>query len=240
MFNVYRKKSYMIALILARGGSKGVPGKNIKQLGSYPLLAYPIISAQKTNQISDVYVSTDDENIALIAKKYGAKVIERPKEISGDNSLDIEAFKHACSVLKTKEDLIHLRATTPLTNPEILDKAIYFFRENSDCTSLRSGHESSETAFKFFKKNGKFWAPLVDGVDVSQPRQVLPKTFIPNGYIDIVRPSIFLEGNSFHGDKILSFITEYTPEVDTLNDFDYIEYLIQKKNVSIPSKPFFN
>ena len=104
----------MNCIILARGGSKGLPNKNIKLLNGEPLLSYPIKAALKTKYIDNIYVSTDSEQIADVAFKYGAIVIERPDHLSTDKSLDIEALRHAVSYLKSHEDLVQLRATTPI------------------------------------------------------------------------------------------------------------------------------
>lgn len=216
----------MKAIILARGGSKGVPGKNIKLLNGKPLISYPIEASKMTKNINDIYVSTDCEKIAEIAFKHGAKIIERPKEISQDNSLDIDAFKHAVTVLRDYNDLVHLRATTPLIRSEILDLAIEYFGQNPECTSLRSAHEFSESVYKFFKKNDKYWSGFfgdLNGEYYNLPRQSYPKSYLPNGYIDIVRPSFFMNKETLHGDKILSFITEHVIEIDIQKDFDLLE-----------------
>lgn len=217
----------MKCIILARGGSKGVPKKNIKLLNGKPLLSYPIEAAFKTKNINDVYVSTDSEEIASVAKKYGSKIIERPKELAKDNSLDIDAFRHAVKILNDNSDIVHLRATTPILDPDILDKAIEIFLLNKEeATSLRSAHEFSESVYKFFKQEDKYWTgffPNMDGEYYNLPRQTFPKSYLPNGYIDIVRPKIFMNNQSFHGNKILSFITPYSIEVDTLEDFQRLE-----------------
>jgi CMP-N-acetylneuraminic acid synthetase len=219
----------MIALILARGGSKGVPRKNIKDLNGKPLLSYPIEAAKKTKFISDVYVSTDDEEIASIAIRCGAKVIYRPIELGGDDSLDVDAFRHFCAEKQIDEPIIHLRATTPIIDPKVLDEAITQWTDNQhNYTSLRSAHESSESVFKFYMLGYKCWEPISNAM-VDKPRQECRTTYVPNGYIDIVKPSQFITGN-FYGDKIYPFITNVTPEIDTLEDFEYIEYLM-KKNV---------
>lgn len=223
----------MNCLILARGGSKGVPRKNIKLLGGLPLIAYPIIAAKNSKKIEDIYVSTDDNEISEIAKNYGAKIIKRPKSISGDRSTDIEAFRHACDYLNDYNDIVHLRATTPLVKSDVIDKAIDVFRK-SECTSLRSGHETSESAFKYVLKKGDYWSPIIKDMNISDinlPRQTFQKTFIPNGYVDIVKPNFFMNlNNDFHGDKIHAFVTGFSPEIDTLDDFYYIEYMIQKND----------
>jgi N-acylneuraminate cytidylyltransferase/CMP-N,N'-diacetyllegionaminic acid synthase len=204
----------MDALILARGGSKGVPKKNIKLLNNKPLISYVIESAKKSKKIKNIYVSTDCEEIKEVLKKLDVIVIDRPLEISQDNSLDVDSFRHFCNLLN-------------YTSP------IKIFNINiNTVTSLRSAHQMSESAYKFFIKDDNIWKPLVNGVDTNKPRQSYPKTYIPNGYVDIVNPNIFMNQDSFYGDKIFAFETKSTPEIDTMDDFDYIEYIIKyKKNV---------
>lgn len=224
----------MNCIILARGGSKGVPGKNIKLLNNKPLIQYPIESALKTKNINRVYVSTDSEEISNIAKNCGAFIIKRPKELALDNSLDIEALRHAVEYLGDTSDIVQLRATTPVLDPLKLDQAIEFFLDNkNDCTSLRSAHEFSESVYKFFKKEGNYWSgffPDLKGEYYNLPRQSFPKSYLPNGYIDIVRPKIFMKDNTLHGNKILSFITPYVIEIDTQEDFARLESLLLYEN----------
>lgn len=221
----------MIALILARGGSKGVQKKNIKKLLGKPLIEYVITSAKQSKKITDIYVSSDDEEIIEISKKLGCKIIVRPSELSNDISLDIDSFRHFCEELNYTEPIIHLRATTPLISPLVIDDAIEVYLKNKNMlTSLRSAHETSESVYKFYKQNGLYWHPIVDGMDTNLPRQSYPKTYSPNGYIDIVNPQVFMNSDSFYGDKIYSFITDKTYEIDTIDDFNYIEYILTKKN----------
>ena len=224
----------MIALILARGGSKGVPKKNIKLLGNKPLIGHVIDSASMSNKISEIYVSTDCQEIADISKKYGAKIIERPSHLASDNSTDIESFVHALEFLPKVKELIHLRATTPLIQSKIIDSAIDYYNENKYiCTSMRSGHEFSESIAKFYKLNDLYFKNIIDGVDLEYsnlPRQMAMKTFKPNGYIDIVKTNTFKDSKTFYGDKILAFITDPIIEIDTIEEFEYLEYLISKKS----------
>jgi len=213
-------------IILARGGSKGVPGKNIKKINGIPLLAYPILAARKAKHISDIYVSTDDKDIKRVALEYGALVIDRPKELAQDNTLDIDAMRHVVKYLGDNGDIVHLRATTPMVHWKVLDEAIEHF-QNNECSGLRSAHESPETAYKSFKKNNKYWSGLFDdefqGEYYNLPRQQLPKTYQPNGYIDIVKPQQFMNSDSFHGDKMIAFVTDFAHEVDTPMDFKILE-----------------
>ena len=225
----------MKAIILARGGSKVVPKKNIKLLNNKPLIAYPILAAQKTKNITNIYVSTDSEEIADVSRLFGALIIERPEELATDKSLDVDAFRHAVKSLNDYSDIVHLRATTPLVLPNIIDEAIEYFYENSEeATSLRSAHEFSESVYKFLKKEDKYWTgffPHLQGEYYNMPRQNFVKSYLPNGYIDVVRPRIFMNKETFHGDKILSFITAHVNEIDTFQDFEILE--LKVKNVSI-------
>ena len=221
----------MVSLILARGGSKGVKKKNIKKLLGKPLIEYVITSAKQSKKITDIYVSSDDEEIIEISKKLGCKIIVRPSELSNDSSLDIDSFRHFCEELNYTEPIIHLRATTPLISPLVIDDAIEVYLKNKNIlTSLRSAHETTESVYKFYKKDGLYWYPIVDGMNTNLPRQNYPKTYSPNGYIDIVNPQVFMNSDSFYGDKIYSFITDKTYEIDTIDDFNYIEYILTKKN----------
>jgi CMP-N-acetylneuraminic acid synthetase len=214
-------------IILARGGSKRLPGKNIKKINNIPLLGYPILASQKTKHISDIYVSTDDDEIKKVALEYGGKVIDRPSEFAQDDSLDIDAMKHAVEYLQSYDDIVHLRSTTPMIKSSILDNAIEYFLDNSECTSLRSAHEVDSFPEKMFKKQGKYWSGLfnesMSGEYYNLPRQKFSKTYKPNGHIDIVRPDYFMKNNSFHGDKILCYLTEFIHDIDNLSDFNLLK-----------------
>ena len=214
-------------IIPARGGSKGVPRKNIRILNGLPLIAYPIQAAQKSTYVSEIYISTDDQEIAEIAKKYGAKIIQRPTKYATDNALDIDVMRHAVEYLSDHDDIIHLRATTPMVQSHIIDRAVEYFVDNPECTGLRSAHEAPETAYKSFKKTGEYWEGLFNDEYKEDyynwPRQRLPKTYQPNGCIDIIRPKHFMQERTLHGAKMLAFITPFFHEVDTIDDFKIIE-----------------
>jgi len=224
----------MIALILARGGSKRVPKKNIKILGGKPLIGHVIESARNSKNIQDIYVSSDCDDILEISESFGAIKIKRPNYLSSDSSKDIDSFIHALTILKGVKEIAHLRATTPLISPNVLDKGIDFYFENKKiCTSMRSVHKTPESVFKYYQKKGFFLENICDTQYeiTSMPSQLVPPTFCPNGYIDILKVSTFQSKTTFYGDKILSFETDFTPEIDTLDDFDYIEYLYNKNNL---------
>lgn len=215
--------SKLNVLILARGGSKSIHRKNLVEIGGYPLIFHPINTAKKSDYIGEVYVSTDDDEIKNVSLSYGAKVIDRPKELAQDDSLDIDSMKHFVEYINCEDDFVHLRATSPLVKREILEGAIDYFNSNQDCTSLRSAHEMDFPPEKMFKKDGKYWSGFFNLKDTEYPRQKFTKTYKPNGHVDIVRPKHFMYGDSLHGDKILSYVTDFTHDIDTKNDYKKLE-----------------
>ena len=230
----------LIAVIPARSGSKGVPDKNIEMLVGKHLIAYSISAAIKSKLIDRVIVSTDSEKYASISKDYGAEVpFIRPNEYSGDDSTDYGFVKHLLDWLTENEGynpeyIIHLRPTTPLRDPSILDNAIEKFINNAEATSLRSAHEMPETAYKQFELEGKYFKTICtdsfDLDDANNSRQSFPKTYTPNGYVDILRTSHILENHLLHGNRVMGYITDYTTEVDILDDFEFLEWQTNKNN----------
>ncbi|MFM1755958.1 MAG: hypothetical protein RL621_882 [Bacteroidota bacterium] len=234
----------LTAIIPARSGSKGVPGKNIKLLGGIPLFAYSIIAAKMIKSISRVIVSTDSIEYAEIAKSFGAEVpFLRPSDISGDKSTDYELFLHTLNWLSENENevpefLVHLRPTTPLRDPIIMEEAVKLFGANKDiATSLRSGHNAPESPYKWFLKDqDNYFKGLRDDLTpekVNLPRQAFPSVYVPDGYIDILKSSIILETGTLHGDKMLVFESPFCVEVDTKDDFEYLEFQILKEGSKI-------
>jgi len=234
----------MIAIIPARCGSKGVPGKNIKLLGGLPLFAYSIIAAKMMPSVSRVIVSTDSSEYGEIAIEYGAEVpFLRPKEISGDSSTDLDLFLHALNWFNEYENFIpeyflHLRPTTPLRDPIIMEEAVKMFYININiATSLRSGHIAPESPYKWFLKDeNNYFKGIREDLTpekVNLPRQSFPSVYIPDGYIDILKSSVILETGTLHGDKMLVFESPFCVEVDTKDDFDYLEFQIKKEGSTI-------
>ena len=222
-----------ICIIPARSGSKGFPDKNIKLLQGFPLLGYSIAAA-KLAGIERVLVSTDSKQYAEIASNYGAEVpFLRPVGLSTDTSTDFEFMRHAMEWIlkhekKVPEYWLHLRPTTPLRVNKVLKKAINKIKNNNNATSLRSGHEAIHNPLKWFQKDEEgYFRGLSKGLTteiINMPRQKFQKVYIPNGYIDIVRSSYTLENSEMHGDKMIVFETEFCPEIDDTEDYEYLLY----------------
>lgn len=213
----------VITIIPARGGSKGVPNKNIRDLGGHPLIAYSIKASQLCSSLIDrCIVSTDDEKIAEIALKYGAEVpFIRPNELARDESTDLEWVNHVIKTLDLKKDdlIVHLRPTTPLRDFRDIVVAILKVKSFNElgCTSLRSAHLLNESPYKMFTREMAYFRPFGGGSEIitNLPRQKFEDVYVPNGVVDILKVSHILKHNNLHGNKILAYITDYAIEVDS-------------------------
>lgn len=224
----------IVAIIPARSGSKGVPNKNLRLLGGNSLLAWSIRACLKSRHISRVIVSTDSFEYADHAKNLGAEApFLRPPEISTDTSTDYEFITHALdwfSIHSQEPDyLVHVRPTTPLRDPRIIDLAIDTFLSSPEATALRSVHQMSESAYKSFVVTPAGQLKGINSNDTSidaynTARQQFPPTYQANGYVDVLSTSFIRRNALLHGNRVIPFITRTAIEVDTEDDFSYLEY----------------
>jgi len=238
-------------IIPARSGSKGIPKKNIILIEKVPLIAYTIFVAKHSEQINNVYVSTDSEEIAEIANLYGAKTpFLRPKYLASDKASDKHVFLHFFEEayklnIPVTEDVVHFRPTTPGRSIEIIDKAILDFLSSNQCTSMRSAHKSDFHPHKWFNMKDGYFDPLIKSISnievTNMPRQSFPEVYIPNGYIDVVKYSTFKYNGAFHGTKIKSFLTEKVIDIDKPIDLEKAikEPIIKKLAHTIKKKYLF-
>lgn len=234
---------FVLALIPARGGSKGVPRKNIRLLKGYPLIAYSIIAAKLSQLIDQVVVSTDAEEIAAIAKEYGAEVpFLRPAELAGDASGDIGFVAHAIEWFRNNRPeipgyIVHVRPTTPLRDVAVVDDAIRAMQSHPAATSLRSGHLASESPYKWFERNDAgYFESIYKGLSNDQAnngRQEFPDVYIPDGYVDVIRTDFVVENGILHGQNMLGYQSPVCIEVDTEDDFKLLEYQMEKSDSSL-------
>ena len=225
----------IVTIIPARGGSKGVKNKNIKILNHHPLLAYSTLASQMSHYIDRTIVSTESDEIKEVALKYDAEIpYKRSLATALDLSLDIDWVREALLHFHVTEGklpllIVHLRATTPLRDISIIDKAIEYMLDNPDATSLRSVQVYEDTPYKMFKKGGDYLEPYIESDVVKEyynmPRQRFPKAYHANGYIDIIKPETVLLTGTLHGDKMLAFETPNVTEVDNEEDFKTNEIL---------------
>ena len=223
-----------IAIIPARLGSKSITDKNIKLLSGHPLIAYSIAVAKLSKKIGRVIVSTNSREYADIAKQYGAEApFIRPDEFSTDTATDKDLLVHAMNWLEenegsTPEYLVHLRPTTPLRDVEVVDNAINEIMQNKSATSLRSGHKAPESPLKWLVKDNHYFKGLVSGEDYNLPKEAFEQVYIPDGFVDIVKSSFVMNNKEIHGDKMIGFESPVCTEVDSIEEFDYIQYQLDK------------
>lgn len=220
----------IIAVIPARSGSKSVKDKNIHKYKKKPLIFHSINTSKKSKYIDRVFVSTDSEKYRNLSIKLGAEApFLRPKKISKDSSTDLEWARHIVNYLKRYESytpdlIIHVRPTTPNRKIQVFDKGIRFFLKNSNkANAMRSISAMNQPPQKMFMLRKNFligyFDKILKGEYYNLPRQFYPKCYLPNGYIDILKPSYFMNNSSLMGKKILGYITPETLDIDTKADF---------------------
>jgi CMP-N,N'-diacetyllegionaminic acid synthase len=240
--------SEILALIPARGGSKALPGKNVRLLAGKPLIAHSIATSLASQPITRTIVSTDDEQIASVAREYGVEVpFMRPPELAQDDSTDLEAFRHALEWLRDEEGyepelVVHLRPTHPLRRVERVDQAIRLLLGDPEADSLRSVARPHQTPYKMWRIEHGYLRPLlhVEGLPDahSLPRQRLPEVWWQNGYVDVIRPRTILELGSMSGARILPFVIEEpTVEIDYEDALERAEELLRSGGADAPAQP---
>lgn len=225
---------YIVALIPARSGSKGLTNKNIRPYKGKPLMIHSIDIAKQSKYINDIYVSTDSMFYQNIAHAYDAKTTPlRPLEISDDLSPDIDTFKFFINSLKEESKkipdiIIHLRPTYPNRNIELLDDCIKTFLEKqNEYDSLRTIVLLKKSPYKMYKIENDILIPYFNEYNgliepYNQARQYFPDTYLHNGCIDIIKTNVIIEKNLLSGDKIYPYIMNENEidDIDDINDFD--------------------
>jgi CMP-N,N'-diacetyllegionaminic acid synthase len=225
----------MLAIIPARGGSKGLPGKNTRMLLGKPLIAYTIEAALNAKHISRVIVSTDDANIAEVARSAGAEIpFLRPTELAQDKSLAIDTYLYTVDQLTTAEkpiqDLVVLLPTAPLRNFRDIDEAIELFREKK-ADSVVSYYKAEHPLqwYKFIEDEGTLKSVFPEG-DRLANRQDEKPAYLPNGAIYVFNYSMLKNKRVYYTDKSYPYLMPAgrSVDIDTLEDFEYAEFLIKK------------
>ncbi|MHB8192741.1 MAG: cytidylyltransferase domain-containing protein [Bellilinea sp.] len=234
------KQPEVLAVIPARGGSKGIPHKNIRPFAGHPLIAYSIMAARQAETVTRVIVSTDDPQIAAAAREYGAEVpFMRPDELAQDHTLDLPVFQHALAWLIANEAyspdvVVHLRPTSPVRPIGLVDEAVRLLLNNPEADSVRGVVPAGQNPHKMWRidmETGQMRNLLdVPGVPepYNAPRQVLPAVYWQTGHIDAIRPVTILEKNSMSGSVILPVKIDprYTVDIDGPSDWQRAEWLV--------------
>jgi len=220
----------IVGIIPARGGSKGIPRKNIKFINGMPLIKYSIKAAQESRKLDSFYISTEDQEIKEIAISFGASVIDRPFELAGDNTSTFAVLQHAWQVLGSEiEAIVCLQPTSPLRSATHIDDAISLLtpeintvigvcRDKRYCWEIKS----DETALALF--------------DERKPRQMMKPRYAENGSIYVCRTNVFENNDDKLGmgisstgkRKLFEMSEEHSIEIDSMFDFKYIELLLKE------------
>ncbi len=230
----------VLAVIPARGGSKGLPRKNIRSLAGHPLIAYSIAAGLQAETVTRTMVTTDDEGIAAVSRQYGAEIpFLRPAEFAQDNTLDLPVFQHALTWLAEHEGyrpdvVVQLRPTSPIRPPSMVDDAVRLLLANPETDSVRGLVPAGQNPHKMWRVDPETQRMhnLLDVPGVSEPynapRQILPQIYWQTGHIDAIRPKVILEGDSMSGGYIRALMIEsrYSVDIDGLLDLQKAEWLI--------------
>lgn len=229
-----------IAIIPARGGSKGISRKNLVCVNGKPMIVWSIEQALDASKVDRVVVSTDDEEIAEVSRNAGAEVpFIRPAELAADQVLDLPVFEHALKYLKATEHyvpdlVVHLRPTAPIRDPCWIDDAIQLLATDPNADSVRSVSEPDKHPYRMFRIGGDGYLDAIMKHEHPVPyllrRQDLPPMYYYNCVIDVTRPTTIFKKHSMTGDYILPYITpaDMTFDVDTPRDLEVVRLFAEK------------
>lgn len=242
--------SQVLALIPARGGSKSIPRKNVLPFAGHPLIAYSIAAGLCAKTVTRVIVSTDDDEIAAVARRYGAETpFLRPEEFSQDNTPDLPVFQHALNWLREHEGyqpeiVVHLRPTSPLRRVWHIDNAVHRLLEQPHADAVRAVCTPFQNPFKMWRigEDG-FMHPLMQ-IDHPEPynlpRQSLPDVYWQTGYVDAAWADTILSKNSMTGERILPLVIDASEwvDIDSPDDWRRAERLLESEELSLDELGF--
>ena len=228
-------KKDIVAIIPARGGSKTIPNKNVLSVAGIPLIAYTIRAAQKSKSITRLIVSTDDNRISEISKEYGAEVIIRPRDISGDFASSESAILHVLEVLGKEENYfpfftVFLQCTAPLITADDIDKTI------EKLISTKADTAFSSVPFHYFLwKSNLNDGNYVEGINHNKTRRLLrqqkQEEYLENGSVYVMKTDMFLEEKHRFFGKTASYLIKNhsSMEIDEPDDLIIAEVLLKEK-----------
>lgn len=226
----------VLAIVPARGGSKGLPRKNLTSFLGRPLIEWSIRAGLEAEAVTRTIVSTDDDEIAAAALAAGAEVpFLRPAELAQDDTLDLPVFQHALRWLETEEGyrpeiVVHLRPTTPLRSPGLVDEGVQLLLDDPSAHSVRSVCVAAATPYKMWRAEGDRLVPLLDSPireHWNAPRQALPTVYLHTGTLDVIRRETLLELDSMTGREIIPIAipVELAGDIDDQLDLEWTEQL---------------
>lgn len=230
----------VLAIVPARGGSKGIPRKNIRLFAGYPLIAYSIAAGLQAATVTRTIVSTDDEEIAAVARQFDAETpFIRPAELAQDNTTDLPVFQHALRWLAEHENyrpdvVVQLRPTSPIRPRDCVDRAVRLLLDHQDADCVRGVVPAGQNPHKMWRLPEGENGPMKNLLEVpgipepyNAPRQILPDVYWQTGHVDAIRAVTILQKDSMSGERIYPLIIDprYTVDLDNLYDWAKYEWL---------------
>jgi len=230
----------VLAIIPARGGSKGIIRKNLVPINGKPLVAYSIEQALFCPLIRRVVVSTEDKEIKEISLDYGAEVIDRPKKLAEDHVLDLPVFIHALEVLKKRKKyvpdiIIQLRPTSPFRKPEWITDCIELLIKNPDADSVITVNQVERHPYRMFEQIRENRIQPIMNHRANRPhiidRHDLPQIYDYNCVIDVTRPRTIFGTDCIVGDAVIPYIIDsrFCVDIDSPIDLKTAEELFNKE-----------
>lgn len=235
-----------VALVPARGGSRRVPGKNVRPLAGHPLIAYSIAAAQRSGVFDAVVVSSDDEEIAAVARRYGAEVPGlRPANIASSTSPDIEWVRYVLDGLaeegRSYEAFSIVRPTSPFRGAETIRRAFEELMDRKEADSIRAVELCRQHPGKMWTLEGELMEPLLpqpeEGVPThSRQYQDLPEVYVQNSSLEIAWTRAVVEHGSIAGEHVAPFFTTAAEgfSIDYPGDFDEAERMLAAGEAALP------
>lgn len=213
----------VLGLIPARGGSKGVPRKNIRMLAGKPLIAWTIEEAQKSKHIDRLVLSSEDEEIIEVAKSFGCEVpFVRPIELAADDTPGIAPVLHALRQLPSYDIVVMLQPTSPLRTVQDIDESLNFFVNNSAHVCVSISEVTKNPYWMFTMDEDNYLEKLLERNKIVSRRQDLPKIYTPNGALFIAKNSYLLEKKSFYTKDTTGYVMPKERAFDIDDEFDFI------------------
>lgn len=242
---VNESRPEVLAIVLARSGSKSLPAKNIRQLAGHPLIAYSIAAGAAARTVTRLIVSTDSQEIGDIARRYGADVpFIRPVELAQDDTPDLPVFEHALRWLQdahgySPDVIVQLRPTSPFRPEGFVDQGVERLLARPDAHSVRSIAQPNQNPYKMWREDADGWLhPLLDtelDEPFNLPRQRLPPVCWQTGHLDVFRHSVVIERRSLTGARVLPLAIErdYCVDIDSEADWRHAESLMAGRALRI-------
>lgn len=228
----------ILCTICARGGSKGVPNKNIREVGGRPLVGHAVTDAEEWGRNADVVVSTDNDEIAAVAEEYGAAVpFRRPDELADDEAAKMPAIKHAVREIEAErvepyEYVVDIDATAPLRRPSDIEDCFETVENDPQATNAYTVCEADKNPyFNMVELNEDGYAHLSkQREEAVVRRQDTPTVYAMNAAVYVFERDFLMETDSVHGEhtRVSEMPPERSPDIDTELDLRFVEFLFEE------------